>query len=321
VTFFRKKPGHLLEPGRSLCGRLHLAQIGIGPQVLETISPQLFENAPPLWRAMLRIPGPADHKYDRGHALVVSGPMIRTGAARLAAGAALRAGAGLVTMASPGNALAVNAGHLTAVMLRRVDDNADLSEILADQRFTAVGLGPGLGTGASERALVLAALESKAVTVLDADALTMFAENPDALFDAISKRDTATLITPHGGEFSRLFPDLTGGVIGRTARARDAARRSGAVVVLKGADTVIASPDGRAAINANAPPWLATAGSGDVLTGIATGLAAQGMPGFEAACAAVWMHGAAGSESGPGLIAEDLAPALRSVISSLTATG
>ena len=317
VTFFRKKPGHLLEPGRSLCGRLHLAQIGIGPQVLDILRPTIFENGPALWRSTLRIPGPADHKYHRGHALVVSGPMTRTGAARLAAGAALRAGAGLVTMASPGNALAVNAAHLTAIMLRRVDDAATLSETLADRRFTAVGLGPGLGTDAPERAFVLAALDSDAALVLDADALTVFADNPHALFAAISGRDRATLLTPHAGEFARLFPDLASSDMARTKIALEAARRSGAVVVLKGADTVIAAPDGRAAINANASPWLATAGSGDVLTGIATGLAAQGMPGFEAACAAVWMHGAAGTALGPGLIAEDLSPALRGVIAGL----
>ncbi len=192
VTFFRKKPGHLLEPGRSLCGQLHLAQIGIRPEVLDTIRPTLFENAPALWRTMLRTPGPADHKYHRGHALVVSGPMIRTGAARLAAASALRAGAGLVTLASPGSALAVNASHLTAIMLRRVDDAAALSEVLADRRFTAVGLGPGLGTGTPERELVLAALGSSAALVLDADALTVFTADPDTLFDAISKRDKPT---------------------------------------------------------------------------------------------------------------------------------
>jgi ADP-dependent NAD(P)H-hydrate dehydratase / NAD(P)H-hydrate epimerase len=314
VTFFRKKPGHLLEPGRSLCGRLTLAQIGIPASVLAEIRPGAFENLPALWSEAFPRVGRAGHKYDRGHALVVSGPMLRTGAARLAAGAALRAGAGLVTLASPADALAVNASHLTAVMLRRVDTGAALSEVLSDARFTAVGLGPGLGTGAREQDLVLAVLGASPAAVLDADALTAFAAEPNRLFGAIRDREADVILTPHAGEFARLFPDLTGPAHAKADRARDAAKRSGAVMVLKGADTVIAAPDGRTAINANAPPWLATAGSGDVLTGIATGLAAQGMPAFKAACAAVWLHGDAASEAGPGLVAEDLSPALRPVL-------
>ena len=292
-----------------------LAQIGIPESVLADIRPSAFENAPALWPQALRRPGAADHKYRRGHALVVSGPMLATGAARLAAGAALRAGAGLVTLASPPDALAVNAAHLTAVMLRRIDDAEALAEMLSDPRFTAVALGPGLGTGARARALVEAALAAPPPAVLDADALTLFAAAPQPLFAAIAARPAPVILTPHEGEFARLFPDLGAGA--KPERARAAARRSGAVVVLKGADTVVAAPDGRIAINANAPPWLATAGSGDVLTGIAAGLAAQGGPAWEAACAAVWLHGAAGTQAGPGLTAEDLAPALRPVLAAL----
>jgi hydroxyethylthiazole kinase-like uncharacterized protein yjeF len=315
VTFFRKKPGHLLYPGRARCGALTLADIGIPAATLEAIAPRAFENTPALWAAALPRPGWEAHKYRRGHAVVVSGPMSRTGAARLAAGAALRAGAGLVTLASPADALAVNAAHLTAVMLRRFEGAAGLAALLADLRFTAVALGPGLGTGGEERDTVLAALDSAAAVVLDADALTLFADAPDALFAALAGRGADSVLTPHDGEFARLFPDLAAG--SRLARARAAAARAGAVVVLKGADTCVAAPDGRAAINANAPPWLATAGSGDVLSGIVAGLAAQGTPAFEAACAGVWMHGAAGAEAGPGLTAEDLAPALRPVIARL----
>ena len=315
VTFFRKKPGHLLYPGRGLCGRTEVADIGIPASVLAAIRPTAFENGPALWEAALRPPAAEDHKFRRGHALVVSGPMTRTGAARLAAGAALRAGAGLVTLASPPGALAVNAAQLTAVMLRRIAGADDLADALADPRLTAVALGPALGTGERERALLDAALAAHPAAVFDADALTMGAADPARFFAAIAARPGPVILTPHEGEFARLFPDLADQP--RPARARAAAARSGATVVLKGADSCIAAPDGRLAINANAPPWLATAGSGDVLAGIAAGLLAQGAAGFEAAAAAVWLHGEAGTEAGPGLTAEDLAPALRPALGRL----
>ena len=209
----------------------------------------------------------------------------------------------------------VNAAHLTAIMLRRVDDADALRETLTDARFTCTALGPGLGTDAPQREMILAALAAAQAAVLDADALTGFADDSETLFAAIAPRAAPTVLTPHEGEFARLFPDLTSPA--KTTRARDAAARSGATIILKGPDTIIAAPDGRLAINASAPPWLATAGSGDVLAGITTGLLAQAMPAFEAACAAVWMHGQAASHAGPGLTAEDLAPALRPVIASL----
>jgi hydroxyethylthiazole kinase-like uncharacterized protein yjeF len=313
VTFFLLKPAHLLMPGRALCGPVELVDIGIPASVLEAIRPATFENAPPLWQHALRRPDAADHKYRRGHALVLSGPMTATGAARLAAGAALRAGAGLVTLGSPPGALAVNAAHLTAVMLRRIDGPEALAAALADSRITALALGPGLGTGEGAAALLDAALAAPQALVLDADALTLMAADADAAF---ARLGTRAILTPHEGEFARLFPDIDA-TTPKPARARAAAARSGAVVVLKGADTVIAAPDGRLAINANAPRWLATAGSGDVLAGIATGLAAQGMPAWGPAAAAVWLHGEAGTAAGPGLTAEDLAPALHPVLGAL----
>ncbi len=318
VTFFRKKPGHLLFPGRGLCGAVTLAQIGIPDDVLPPLRIATWENGPELWGRRLAPPSETGHKYQRGHTLVVSGPMSRTGAARLAAGGALRAGAGLVTVASPPDALSVNAAHLTAIMLRCVDGATDLEAVLEDQRFTATALGPGLGTGPEECELVRAALAAQQGAVLDADAVTAFEDRADTLFEWIAARTAATLLTPHEGEFRRLFPDLAPSPErSRLDAARAAAARSAATIILKGPDTVIAAPDGRAAINAKAPPWLATAGSGDVLTGIVAGLVARGLPAFPAACAAVWLHGEAAAAVGPGLIAEDLAPALRDVFSAL----
>lgn len=321
VTFFRMKPGHLLLPGRLHCGKVLVADIGIRPWVLTEIAPRATRNLPALWQTHLRAPRLSDHKYTRGHAVVVSGPMTRTGAARLAAEAALRVGAGLVTLAAPPGALQVAAGHLTAVMLARMEGGPGLAEILADTRKNAVVLGPAAGVGEGTAALTAAALASPAAIVLDADALTTVAADPAPTFAAVAGRTAPVVLTPHEGEFARLFPDLDlrggGADLPKTERAARAAARSGAVVILKGADTVIAAPDGRMAIADNAPADLATAGSGDVLAGLVGGLLARGLPGYEAACAAVWLHGECGRRAGPGLIAEDLATELRPILADL----
>lgn len=316
VTFFRRKPGHLLFPGRELCGEVEVADIGIPPAVLTAIAPQTFVNAPALWSARLPAPAAKGHKYDRGHALAVSGGPLNTGAARLAARAALRIGAGLVTLASPPDALMVNAAHLTAIMLRRMEGAEGLSEILSDRRFNAVVLGPALGVGEQSRGLVRVVLEAGPAAVLDADALTSFSGKADELSELIRSVSRQVVLTPHAGEFVRLFGDAAR-LQGKLAAAREAACNSGAVVVLKGADTVVAAPDGRASISENAPPWLATAGSGDVLAGMICGLLAQGMAGFEAACAGVWMHGESARLFGPGLIAEDIETRLPEVMQRL----
>jgi hydroxyethylthiazole kinase-like uncharacterized protein yjeF len=261
---------------------------------------------------------PEGHKYSRGHAVIVSGSASHTGAARLAATAALRAGAGLVTIASPRTALAINATASLAVMVRPVDGAAEFDILLSDKRFNAVAIGPGAGVGAATREMVMAALVGERAVVIDADGLTSFARGGQDEFFAAVAANRKAILTPHSGEFHRLFDGtLVAGDGSKTALTGAAARRSGAVVVFKGADTVIAAPDGRAAINANAPPWLATAGTGDVLAGLATGLVAQGMPSFEAACAAVSLHGEAAAAAGPGMISEDLAPLLPQIYARL----
>jgi ADP-dependent NAD(P)H-hydrate dehydratase / NAD(P)H-hydrate epimerase len=310
VTFFRRKPAHVLLPGRLHCGAVHVADIGIPVSVLDRIKPRAWANAVDLWAKDFPLPRVEGHKYARGHAVVVSGGLASTGAARLAARGALRAGAGLVTIASPRDALLVNAAASLAVMVRPVDGAPELAEFLQDARRNAVVLGPGGGVGSNMRELVLAALAGDRSVVLDADALTSFADEPQALIAATSKRSGATLLTPHEGEFNRLFKVMTDQAPSKLEKARSAAAQTGAIVLLKGPDTVVAAPDGRAAIAGNAPPWLASAGSGDVLAGFAAGLLAQGMLGFEAAAAAAWLHGEAGREAGPGLIAEDLPEAM-----------
>ncbi len=320
ITFFRKKPGHLLLPGRLHCGAVSIADIGIPDRVLGQIAPKTFENTPALWRAHFLVPREAGHKYDRGHAVVVSGPSWSTGAARLAARGALRAGAGLVTIASPREALSVNAAASLAVMVRPVDGAGELTTFLADRRLSALAIGPGVGVADATCDHVLAALSGERAVVLDADAITSFSRQPQRLAEALlRRRRQATVLTPHEGEFHRYFGafDEQTQVGSKLERARRAARLTGAIVLLKGADTVVAAADGRASIAANAPPYLATAGAGDVLTGMAAGLLAQGMPAFEAASAAVWLHGEAAVAAGPGLISEDLPDMLPRVYRAL----
>lgn len=313
VTFFRKKPAHLLLPGREYCGEVVVADIGISPGVLDAIAPTVFENHPSLWLEQLPRAAEGGHKYKRGHALLSGGyPM--TGAARLAARAAARIGAGLVTVAVPEQAFAIYAAALESIMVLPVAEPEDFAALLADARFNALLIGPGAGSaGAAREATrqrVLALLATGRATVLDADALSVFKQATVALQAAIRG---PCVLTPHEGEFRRLC-QVEGD---KRTRALAAAHQFNAVVVLKGADTVIAAPDGRCAINSNAPPTLATAGSGDVLAGMVLGLLAQGMEPFLAAAAAVWMHGVAATAFGPGLIAEDLPELLPAVLRDL----
>ncbi|WP_335949185.1 NAD(P)H-hydrate dehydratase [Salipiger bermudensis] len=322
VTFHARKLGHVLDEGPELCGTVVVVPIGLEPR----------RSRAPRSERVAEVTAPAGmakaggHKFSHGHALVLSGGFGRTGAARLSARAALRAGAGLVTLGAPGAAQMEIAAQITALMLRRIEGAEELSELLEDDRLNALCLGPGLGL---ERALELApvALEAERPTLLDADALSAFADDPAELFGLLHK---GCVLTPHGGEFARLFPDLAarlrevaeaGPAYSRVDAAREAARRAGCVVLLKGPDTVIAAPDGRCAVNAGvgarAAPWLATAGAGDVLAGLICGLMARGLAPFEAAGAGAWLHVEAARAFGPGLIAEDLPEALPGVLAGL----
>ncbi len=284
ITFFRKKPGHVLLPGRTLCGEVVVRDIGIQTSVLDHKDITLWENAKPKLPTLVE----DGHKYRKGHALIISGSKFQTGASRLAACAALKIGAGLVTISGTADSLLVHASHLTAVMLAETRTTNDLIKLLADKRINAVCIGPAAGVGAKTAKNMMAILQSGAAVVLDADAITSCSSNPKLLFGWIqSVRTRQVVMTPHEGEFARIFDSAP---LSKLDRARAAAKLSGATIILKGADTVIAHPDGRAKINTNAPSGLATAGSGDVLSGIVTGLLAQGMDGFDAACAAVWLH-------------------------------
>lgn len=311
ITFMTRKPGHLLLPGRELCGDVEVFDIGIPSRIVRAHADAMIaENTPAQWQQKIPSADPDSHKYKRGHLVVFSGGPNATGAARMSAMAGLKSGAGLVTIASPQDAIAVNAGMLTAIMLHAVEDETTLKGWLADKRLSTFVLGPGFGAGDKARKFCLALADRH--LVLDADGITSFRDNAQMLFDAFVEGPTRLVLTPHEGEFARLFPDIAADAsLNKVEKTRAAAARAHAAIVYKGADSVIAAPDGRALINANAPPWLATAGSGDVLAGIIGGLMAQGAPSFEAAAAGVWLHGLAGQRAGKGLTAEDLVAAVK----------
>ena len=309
VTFHRRKVAHVLQPGRELCGEVVVSDIGLG-----ATPALLFENDPDLWLARFPWPKVTAHKHSRGRLIVVSGEAWSTGAARLAARAGLRVGAGLVTLLSPPEALSVNAAHLEAVMLHPFETEEELEH--AASSAEAAVIGPAAGVTDATLSNVLALARTGAALVIDADALSVFRDDPAELFSILDRDD---VLTPHPGEFDRVFPGLLRGSPQRIAAARAASARAQAVVLLKGADTVIAAPDGRAAVNLNGSPWLATAGSGDVLAGLIGGLMAQGMDSFESACAGAWLHAACADAFGPGLISEDLPGLIPMVLKQLRA--
>ena len=310
VTFFRPKPGHFLMPGRARCGRLVVRDIGIPDTVLDGICSQVWHNDPENWLDNFPWPRPEDHKYTRGHTLIAGGSAM-TGAGRLAAAAARRIGSGLVTIAASPEVLPTYTGDAPGLLGLPFRTAEEFGSILEDDRKNAVLVGPGGGVNRTTHDIVLNAARMGRSLVIDADGLTSFQDDPEELFAVLSGGDA--VLTPHEGEFSRLFR-MTGD---KLTRAREAAAKSGAVVLLKGADTVVAAPDGRAAINTNAPPSMAIAGAGDVLAGTIVGLIAQGMTPFGAACAGAWITGDIASQFGPGLIAEDLAAGIPAALSRL----
>ncbi len=314
VTFFRAKPGHFLYPGRSFCGKLRIIDIGIAPDYLEEIDPDTHLNGPDLWQDDLPLLLPEIQKYSRGHVAVIGGGVSSTGAARLAARASLRAGAGATTIVSPPSALMIYSMALEAVMVTSFKEADEFADWLRSRRIGTVLIGPGNGVTDRTREFTRIALEGNANVIIDADALTVFKDEPDTLFSLIKEKgEGEVILTPHEAEFERIF-SFAGS---KLERARSAAELSGAVVLLKGADTVVSTPDGKAVINHNAPPYLATAGSGDVLGGLIAGLLSGGMAAFSAAATAVWLHGAAGQKLGPGLISEDIERVVPEILSEL----
>jgi ADP-dependent NAD(P)H-hydrate dehydratase / NAD(P)H-hydrate epimerase len=332
VTFHSRKLGHVLGEGPDHCGRTVVADIGLGEREAGA-SRRIVEDVTRIARLVEGPAAPAlltksrGHKYAHGHALIISGPPGKGGAARLAARGALRIGAGLVTLGCPPAALQENAAQLNAIMLKPLKEVTDLIESLADGRINAVCLGPGMGRGERAQQLVTAVLAAERATVLDADALTVHEDDPQSLFYQLHE---ACVLTPHAGEFRRLFPDIagrldapaaTGPAFSKVDATREAAARAGCTVLFKGPDTVIADASGRCAVNSSAydraAPWLATAGSGDVLAGFITGFLARGLGPMPAAEAAAWLHTECALSFGPGLIAEDLPEELPKVLRAL----
>jgi len=313
VTFFHKKAGQVVAPGRFYCGgadHVHVADIGIPEAALENVMPTHFSNEPGLWSAAFPFQGPCSHKYDRGHLLVLGGKEPTLGASRLASLAALRTGAGLVTLAASTETYAIQASALDDVMVRRFDSAFGFIGLMSDPKINTVLLGPGSGVGEKTVELVMQATLKSRNMVLDADALTSLVGRLDVLANA---KNSEIVLTPHEGEFARLFPSLNYNK-DRIAAVRSAAKASGCTVVLKGVSTIVASSDGRVSIASNAPSWLSVGGTGDVLSGMIASLLAQGMPAFEAASAGVWLHGEAGMKAGRGMIASDLLTQIADVL-------
>lgn len=319
VTFFRKKTGHLLQPARSYCGIVHLTDIGINDEILLKVKSEIYENNMNLWINSYPYYNENINKFTKGHAAVFSGSLAQAGASRLSATAALRSGAGAVTLISPNESMQAHAAQITSLMLHETRNENDAIEFIKRRKINTAVIGPGYGSLEMAKQHVLALLKNDVLQslIIDADAITAFHDAPSQLFKAIAASKTAVILTPHEGEFKRIFPVIASRDISKLEKAVSAASLSNALIVYKGPDTIIADNKGRAVINANGTSLLATAGSGDVLAGIIAGLVAQGMPVFEAASAAVWMHAEAARQFGAGLIAEDIPQQLPAIITKI----
>ncbi len=310
LTFTRKKLGLVLMPGKMNAGEVITTDIGIPEEIINKQKFSIYENSPNLWISSFPFPEPQDNKYTRGHVVVASGGVDCTGAACLASISALRCGAGLVTVLSPKEALSIYASKLNSVMAKPFRNIKEFVQFISDKHKNVIVLGPGNGANEETAEKVKKALSLKKTCVIDADAISAFAGRGRSLFKMIK---SPVVLTPHEGEFARIF-DIKGDKI---KRAKDAAKKSNADIVLKCTDTIIEAHDNRIVINTCATPNLATAGTGDVLSGIIAGLLAQRMDPFEAACAGVYLHSQAAKEFGIGLIAEDMPQILPAVLNGL----
>jgi NAD(P)H-hydrate epimerase len=299
VTFGWRKLGQVLQPGAARCGEALVADVGFARADLGSANPTRWLNDPSLWSSAYPVPKPSDHKYQRGHAVIVGGAVM-TGAARLAARAARRTGLGLLTLAVPPAAWPIYAADQPGAIVRLAADPSALAAIAGDERISALLVGSGLEPDGATLELVRTCIALSRPTVIDGGGLGALGEA-----ELLAGDRPDIVLTPHEGEFGRLFPDLVGRE-NKVERALLAAQRTGCTIILKGPDTVIAAPDGRSIVSGGAPATLATAGSGDVLAGIVSGLLGLGMPPFLAAAMAVWLHGRAAEGAGLGLIAEDL---------------
>lgn len=310
ITFFRKKLGHVLMPGMALCGDVNIRDIGIADEVIKETGLSVHENEPQLWQTRIPFPALDQHKYHRGHAVVLGGENL-TGAARLSSEAAMRCGVGLCTVVTSVDAAPVYRAGAAHVMVESFDKRKEFADHIQDERRNSIIMGPGAGLEDKKelQEIILAALATKKAIVLDADALSCFEGEADILCKALHEK---AVLTPHEGEFYKLFGDLDGD---KVKRAREATQKTGAVILLKGPDTVIAAPDHVPVVNNHASPYLATGGSGDVLSGMIGGFLAQGVNPFDAACIASWMHGEASLQLGAGMVSSDLIEIIPNILS------
>jgi len=315
ITFFNKKKCHYLYPGKNFCGEVIVEDIGIKTDVFKEMMPKIRNNNPELWIKEFPFPSSFDHKYSRGLLIINCGPIYKTGAARLAGRSAMRVGAGAVKLICDDEAAKVLEPQISVELISVVKEKNEIQQIFKDRKVSSILVGPGNGVNDETKSRTLLALAFVKHVVIDADAITCFEKNPKELFVDTYPH---TILTPHEGEFRRLFGDEIASIEDKVVKTVEASKLAGSIVVLKGADTIIANPEGQAVINSSEAPYLATAGSGDVLAGIIASLVGDNkMSAFNAACAGTWIHSKLGELIGAGLIAEDLIDNIPLIIKKL----